>query len=198
MTEFNQFTFGVKTYADLWRDLQERSRRLAIPIVQEYHELEHVYNLIRDCESYLEVGAAEGNSLYVLSQAVKPWSNIKYIDFGEPHTKDARDEVIQRVGSVGIKITGIHGNSNDQSTLAQLNGERFDAVFIDAGHEYENVKIDSEFYGPLANKYIIYHDICLPGVELAFNEYAKKRTDCESYRIKNSQTFGYGILEVIK
>jgi hypothetical protein len=49
-----------------WRVIKDRSTT-----VQEYHELEHVFNLMRDCESYLEVGTAEGNSLYVLAHALK-------------------------------------------------------------------------------------------------------------------------------
>lgn len=183
-------------FSDLWSDLQERSRRLAIPIVQDYDELEHVYNLIKDCESYLEIGTAEGNSLYVLSQAVKPWSEIVSVDLGEKHTKEAREEVLDKLAALGIKRPRcIAGDSNSPTTLGQIN-RRFDVVMIDAGHTYENAITDARFYGSLADKYVIFHDVCLPDVKKAYDEYCQLMSHCRHYEVINSSTMGFGIVEI--
>jgi predicted O-methyltransferase YrrM len=184
-------------FDDLWKDLQERSRRLAIPIVQDYNELEHVYNLIQGCESYLEIGTAEGNSLYVLSQAVKPWSKITYVDLGEKHTTPARDEVLDKLASLGItRPHGIHADSNDPNTLAEIT-DKYDVVLIDAGHSYKNAITDARFYAPLAKKYVIFHDICLPEVKMAYNEYCNIVCHLKHYEVINSKTMGFGIIEVV-
>lgn len=57
----------------------------------------------------------------------------------------------------------ILGDSHDPETLAKLK-ERLgtqdvNVVFIDANHEYEDVKRDYETYGPLAQDIIAFHDI---------------------------------------
>jgi hypothetical protein len=51
-----------KTFDELWRFVVTRSA--SFPVVQEYHELQHIFDLMKGCGSYLEVGSAEGNSLY--------------------------------------------------------------------------------------------------------------------------------------
>lgn len=171
----------------LWNEI---SKRPGVITVQNKHELEHVFNLIQGCESYLEIGTAEGNSLFVLSHALKPDAKITYIDFGEKHTTPPRNEIITRLNR---PITGIHGNSNSEAVWAQVKDDKYDVVFIDAGHSYENVKKDAALYGPLAKKYIIFHDVALPDVRRAFDEYTK---DKKSYRFVLSDTFGYGIVEI--
>ena len=165
-----------------------------MPVVQEYQELEHVFNLMKGCESYLEVGTAEGNSLYVLAQAMPKMSEITYIDWAEPHTKENRNFILSKL--TDYKITPIHADSNDMATLNLVRGKRYDAVLIDAGHDDFNVAIDALYYGPLAKKYIIFHDITLKGVERAFNWYVKQIKHKSAYRVVNSETYGYGIIEV--
>ena len=205
-------------FEKLWSDLEERSRRWAIPIVQNYQELEYVFNLIKDseCESYLEVGTAEGNSLYVLAQALKKKPGIfihfneadeemgsttrplvqvcEIVDFGETHTKKPREEVISILRGQDICITENYGNSHN--TEAKY-GE-YDIVLIDAGHSYEDVIADARAFGHLANKYIIFHDIQLPPVKAAFDWYCKQNPQFKVSSFINSESFGYGILEVNK
>lgn len=173
----------------LWHTI---TKRPGVITVQDRSELEHVFNLIQGCESYLEVGTAEGNSLYVLSRALKPDAEIAYIDFGEKHTEAPRNEVLEDLSNV----QAIHGDSNDVSSLRKLGDRRFDVVLIDAGHDDFSVAIDAMFYGPLAKKYIIFHDVQLPDVNRAFEWYRRQRPECESYKFVNSETFGYGIIKV--
>lgn len=208
-----------KTFEELWQDLEERSRRWAIPIVQDRAELEFVFYLIRknECESYLEVGTAEGNGLYVLAHALKknPMYYIVYdendkeidggtklavevceiIDFGEKHTKLARDEVLKNLQNLDIRITENYGNSHN--ALVKVKFRDYDAVFIDAGHTYEDVIADAVAYGSLANKLIIFHDIQLPEVKKAFDWYCAQNPQFKNIsQFINSPNYGYGIIEV--
>jgi predicted O-methyltransferase YrrM len=173
----------LSKFSDLWKEICKRSA--CFPVVQEYSELEYVYNLIEGCESYLEVGTAEGNSLYVLSHALKKGAKIVFVDFGEQHTALPREWVLAQV-----KATPIYGNSHSPNVIHQAKG-KYDVVMIDAGHSYNDVKADAENYGCMATKYIIFHDINLPEVRKAFDEYAQGK---KSHTISNSPTFGYGIV----
>jgi hypothetical protein len=57
----------------------------------------------------------------------------------------------------------ILGDSHDQETLNKLKGllgvRDVNVIFIDANHEYNDVKQDYEMYGPLAQDIIAFHDI---------------------------------------
>jgi len=185
----------VPEFIDLWNYIVKRSRDAGIPVVQDQTELEYVFNLMKDCKSYLEVGTAEGNSLYVLANAMPKGSKITYVDLGEKHTTPHRNVILDQLKD--YDVTAIHGDSNDFSTKARLSVDTlFDVVLIDAGHDDFNVAIDALFYGPLATKYIIFHDIKMPDVNRAFEWYCKQRHECKNYRVVNSKTYGYGIIEV--
>lgn len=177
-----------------WNFIIKRSREACMPVVQDQEELSYVYNLLRNCESYLEVGTAEGNSLYVLANAMPRGSKITYIDYGEKHTEANRRFILDRLKD--YDITGIHADSNDYSTLRSVQDRRFDAVLIDAGHDDFNAAIDALFYGPLAKKYVIFHDVKLPDVSRVFDWYRKQFPEKRSYRVVNSENFGYGIIEL--
>ncbi len=188
----------MKTFDELWKDLEERSKRWAIPIVQDYKELEHVFNLIKGCRSYLEVGTAEGNGLYVLSHALADDAFVQVVDFGEKHTKAARNEVTGK----WLKYSEALGNSHNADIVSSvvLDTEtcvsRFEAVFIDAGHTYEDVIADAIAYGCLATKYIIFHDVQLPPVKAAYDWYLAQNPQFKHYEFINSPTYGYGIITV--
>ena len=185
----------MKTFDELWRDLEERSRRWAIPIVQDYKELEYVFNLIKGCKSYLEVGTAEGNGLYVLSNALADNSCIRVVDFGEKHTKAARDEATGTLQTSNYFecLDNSHSKKAMNFALADSN---YEVVFIDAGHSYEDVIADSAVYAPLATKYVIFHDIQMPPVKAAVEWYLKQNPQFKYHEFINSTTYGYGIIEV--
>lgn len=193
------------TFDKLWNDIVERSQRFGIPIVQDYKELEHVFNLMRGCKSYLEIGTAEGNGLYVLSYALKEDANITIIDFGEKHTFNARNEVITKldkvatIGKDGLLkglFREIYGNSHSAIVQKSVPDKGYEIVFIDAGHSYEDVIADAIAYGHLATKYIFFHDIQLPPVRKAYEWYAVQNPQMKKSEFINSDTYGYGILEI--
>lgn len=177
-----------------WDFITRRTER-GVVTVQDKEELGYVFNLMQGCNSYLEIGTAEGNSLYVLAQAMPKGSPITYIDYGEKHTTPPRNEILALLKD--YDITAIHGDSNDYATFKGVADKRFDAVLIDAGHDAFNVAIDCLFYGPLAKKFIIFHDVQLKEVDRAFNWYCKQRPDAKRhYRVVNSESFGYGVIEL--
>lgn len=179
-----------KSFDELWRFICLRSA--SFPVVQEYHELEHIFNLIRGCNSYLEIGTAEGNSLYVLSHSLKENAEITYIDWDEEHTRKPRNQIIEMLN---CNINPIHGNTHDSNVINMASIRSYDVVLIDAGHKFDDVIEDARNYGKLAKKYIIFHDINLPDVDEAFGLY-QKETGFKSYKISNSEHFGYGVMEI--
>lgn len=175
-------------FNELWDFITKRRPA----VVQERSELEHVFNLINGCESYLEIGTAEGDSLYVLSHALKPNSRLTSVDLGEAATRRLVDEVFQYLmpkHSVGI----YRGNSTDRSTYPRK--EAHDVVLIDGGHDYDTVVSDIDMYSPLAKKFIIFHDVKLPGVKQAVDEFVAI-TGVKYYEFINSNTMGYGIVKL--
>lgn len=178
----------MKSFDDLWRFINSRG---SVVTVQEYRELEHVYNLIKDCKSYLEVGSAEGNTLYILGHNMQ---RIVYVDYGETHTELPRKEIISNLSAA---ITALLGNSHDHKLIHKA--ERYgpyDVVLIDAGHSYEDVVADAIAYGGMARKYLIFHDIQLPQVKAAFEWYVKQQKYEKVTTFINSDNFGYGIIEL--
>lgn len=177
----------MSEFSELWRFITKR-RPL---VVQQYDELEHVFNLIQGCESYLEIGTAEGDSMYVLSHALKPNSRITSVDLGEMGTRKLVEQIVQLLlpnHQVGI----YRGNSMDPATYPKPRPH--DVVLIDGGHDYATVKSDIAMYGPLATKYLLFHDVMLPGVKQAVNEYLKDR-DVKYYEFIRSEDKGYGVIE---
>ena len=190
--ELNVRRMILSEFDDLWRFIVNRSA--SFPVVQEYNELKYVYELMRGCESYLEIGTAEGNSLYILAHALKKGSKIALVDYGEKHTAEPREQILNLLKPNQNPIQ-IYGSSHNHACIDKINElGKFDVVLIDAGHSYEDVIADSIAYGGLATKYIIFHDVCLPEVMRAFEWYLSQRSDWEAYKFINSETFGYGIL----
>ncbi len=195
----------MKTFDELWADIEERSRRWAIPIVQDKKELEYVFNLIKGCKSYLEIGTAEGNGLYVLGHAIDTATYkgcLHFVDYGEAHTSPARDEAVEKLKAMKKTIWSWLGNSHEAKIISRVNFDReeggasYDIVFIDAGHTYEDVIADAIAYGHLATKYIFFHDIQLPEVRKAYEWYAAQNPQMKKHEFINSETYGYGIIEV--
>lgn len=178
----------MKTFDELWKFVNRNGS-----IVQDKAELEYIFNLIKNCDGYLEVGTAEANSLYVLSHALKPMSPITYIDFGEDHTAKQRNENIAEIPN---KILAIHGNSHDMKSI-DLAASRYDVVLIDAGHGYEDVILDAICYGRMADKFILFHDIQIKDVAEAFVWYCNymKFRDVSFFSTPNSG-YGYGVIKL--
>lgn len=179
-----------KTFAELWRWINQRG---SVIIVQEKSELNHIYDLMKscDCSSYLEVGTAEGNSLYVLGHAVN--GQIDYVDFGESHTKSPREEAIKALNP--FRLGEWIGDSTDPNIRAHLQ-YKYDCILIDGGHDFATVLSDSILYAPLATKYVFWHDIQLPEVNAATDWFKQRWPLGEYSTFINSDSFGYLICKI--
>lgn len=178
------------TFNDLWKFVTRNGS-----IVQERSELEHVFNLIKDCESYLEVGTAEGSSLCVLARSLKENAKITYVDYGEDKTHRMREENLRDLSN---PICALHKDSHDIRAVALAHEKGpYDVVFIDAGHTYEDVILDAVNYAPMAKKFVLFHDINMPPVRKAFEWYCRQYglSNISYFAIENSP-YGYGIIKL--
>lgn len=179
------------TFKDHWEFVKGHCKILA----QNYEEMEHIYNLITECEakSYLEIGTAEGNSLYVFGRALPHESDLTYVDMAEAHTKPYRESVIAHMKK--YTIHGIHGNSHHPDVIKEAQKQHYDIVYIDAGHSYNDALQDARNYAPLADKYVFFHDVQMPEVMEAYKQW-QEESSMKGYTVIHSDNYGYGVIKV--
>ncbi len=145
-------------------------------------ELKLLSNFASKSNSVVEIGCWKGRSTKELLEsckgtvyAVDNFTGSEYDMTGPMHDAlagielNVYEEFKKNVGSYkNLKI--LKGLSVEVAN--SLNGDRFDMVFIDAGHTYEEVKSDIEAWLPKCDKYIVGHDYSdeFPGVKQAVNE----------------------------
>lgn len=191
----------MKTFDELWKYITEE--RPGVITVQDRTELEYVFNLMRDCdcESYLEVGTAEGNSLYVLGHALKQNGEAICIDLGEDHTFQAQLEIVTCLNNNKISTEIWKGDSTKPETFRYNKNRRlweFDCILIDGGHDFATVLSDAILYASLATKYVFFHDVQLPQVKAAVDWFVPRWNLGKYHEFICSNSFGYGIIEVGK
>lgn len=183
----------MSDFETLWRYIGKRCQDQAFPLVQERSELEHVFNLMQGSNSYLEVGSAEGNSLYILTHALNKGARVLSLNIDD-HTKTRRQEMVTEL-SAHWPVFQKTGDSTDSKTIDDMRGV-FDCVLIDGAHDALSVLSDAIHYGSMAGKYIFFHDIQLPAVKVAVEFYVEKWKPGKYSTFINSDSFGYGIIEV--
>ena len=117
----------------------------------------------------LEVGTANGGSLFLLTRIAAPNAYLVSIDLpggefggGYPAYKAA---LYRAFALPGQEIELLRADSHDPATVesiaALLGGRAVDLLFIDGDHSYQGVKSDFEMYSPLvrAGGIIAFHDI---------------------------------------
>lgn len=180
----------MSKFDDLWKFAEDNTLILA----QEKRELEYIFNLMDGCESYLEIGTSEGNSLYILGNALKERGSITYIDRNEGHTREWRKPKEKILMENGYEILAIHGDTHHEESIRIASGKKYDCVLIDAGHRYEDAIQDARNYAPLANKYVFFHDIRMPEVMNAFLNYLQESNSLGTI-IVNSVKYGFGVIK---
>ena len=118
----------------------------------------------RGVQSYLEIGAREGDSFHEVMVNLPRGSRGVAIDLpGGSWGKSSTDKKLLRVmrdlTQRGYKVSHWFGDSGAESTrtIVQMRGP-YDAALIDGDHRYEGVRRDWECYKHIA-PLIAFHDI---------------------------------------
>jgi predicted O-methyltransferase YrrM len=104
-------------------------------------------------ENYLEIGAAQGGTTYLISHLLKP-KNIVLVDDNLHAKHKTRQQTLE-----GITRREIIGNSRDADVIAEVK-DKYDMIFIDGDHSFYGVKTDAENYLPMLNVggLVAFHD----------------------------------------
>ena len=126
-----------------------------------------------------EIGSYSGESTSIFASrfkhvlAIDPWMDDYDPDDAACHHLPFSEveKVFDQRMSFYPNVTKLKATSDD--AIAQIIGARFDIVYIDGLHTYEQVKIDIANYAPLTNFIVAGHDYNKtdwPGVYQAVNE----------------------------
>lgn len=117
----------------------------------------------------LEVGTANGGSLFLLTRIAAPDAYLVSIDLpggefggGYPAYKSALYRAFARPGqTIVLHRADSHDPATVESIATLLGGRAVDLLFIDGDHSYRGVKLDFDMYSPLvrAGGIIAFHDI---------------------------------------
>lgn len=142
-------------------------------------------------QTVLEVGRAQGGSLYLLTRICPKDSLIISLDIGA--TPRARDRFFSSFAREQQTIKILRGDSHDDAVadhVKVLSGGHIDFLFIDGDHTYDGVKRDFALYAPLVRTggLIALHDI-VPGPEACVGEVPRFWTELRGG--------GYGVTDEI-
>lgn len=174
----------------------------------EVSELLEVTNRMKP-EVILEIGTANGGTLFLFSRAASEGATIISIDlpggrFGGGYAA-WRTLLYKSFALPGQKLCLLRADSHKRDTLEQvkaiLSGRDIDFLFIDGDHTYEGVKADFETYSPLVGTrgIIAFHDIVpgewenVGGVPQFWNEVKSYYRDKEREIVQDRSQGGFGI-----
>jgi cephalosporin hydroxylase len=130
----------------------------------EFRELLRLYKRLAP-RNALEIGVYRGGSFREFLRHSTPGARVLGVDLTAPLPEDLPAFTQGWEIPQGVEYHLIRGNSGDRRTLSAvkswLSGSKLDFLFLDGGHEYEEVLTDFEFYGPLVRSggLIAIHDI---------------------------------------
>lgn len=155
----------------------------------------------RGWRTIVEIGRADGGTLYLLANATPRGSLIVSIDIADvgPATRFQLSRF-----APGRRVRIVTGDSGAQTTLdrvRELLGSRpLDFIFIDGDHSYVGVRRDYELWSPLVGLggAIGFHDICSgPGSGDVHRFWAElEGTKTEIVAEPGQTSYGIGLLDV--
>ncbi|MCF6355891.1 MAG: class I SAM-dependent methyltransferase [Candidatus Polarisedimenticolaceae bacterium] len=141
-----------------------RARQNPVEIEQMFDEVCHL-----NPERILEIGTAQGGTLYLWTQAASDNASLMSIDlpdgdFGGAYAscRAALYKSFARPGqTIWLELADSHLPESRAKVKEYFTGQPIDFAFIDGDHTYEGVKADFNDYGPLVRPggIIAFHDI---------------------------------------
>ena len=143
-----------------------RGRRNAYQKVVEFAQLIALVKRHRPAV-VVEIGTARGGTLWTWCKVAADDALIVSIDLpGGPFGGGYSEEfapAMRRYAERGQRVELIRADSHETATLEEvtriLDGRLTDLLFIDGDHHYEGVRRDFEMYAPLAQEFVVFHDI---------------------------------------
>jgi predicted O-methyltransferase YrrM len=140
--------------------------------IQIESELQILLNTLqkRNIHRMLEIGTAQGGTLFLFSQALSPDATIISLDlpqgmFGGGY-ESFKIPFYMNFAEKNQHMHLLRDDSHSPLSLSKvksiLRGQKLDFLFIDGDHTYDGVKRDYRIYAPLVCKggLIAFHDIC--------------------------------------
>lgn len=169
----------------------------------------------KNIRNVLEIGSANGGTLFMIAKTVRLNAHLISLDFG--YTKFAGLMLLAKrflfsSFLLGGDVTLINADSHKLSTLEtvlekamETTDDYIDLLFIDGDHTYEGVKQDFEMYNPLVKEggLIVFHDIwntptTTNGVKQFWNEIKTRYEHFEIIDDLKKEVYGIGILVNVK
>lgn len=124
---------------------------------------------LRAPQRILEIGTANGGTLFLLCRALAPSGRALSVDlpggwFGGGYPA-WRKPVYRQFAAGGQQVTLLRANSHSEHTVERvrewLGGAKFDFILIDGDHTYDGAKLDLQLYSPFLSTdgLVAFHDI---------------------------------------
>ena len=144
----------------------------AVPCLQREAEFTQLLELYRERKplSVLEIGTYYGGTLYHWLQNAQPGALVVSVD--SYATGVDNRALFEEWAEEDVMLEVVAGDTHDPRTLLEVGkfSESYEWVFIDAGHQYDEVKADWHNYGSLGSGVIAFHDILHPPVAQLWGE----------------------------
>jgi len=119
----------------------------------------YLMNTGKKYDSYLEIGAASGGTVYIMNYFLK--FNITYtIDINVHPRTHLRKDITK-----GINYVDLYASSHDTEVkeLLKSNNIMFDIILIDGDHTHHGVRQDRDEYNQFLKPggFMIFHDVCV-------------------------------------
>ncbi len=185
-------------------------------LITPWQYREEVEQLVAELEKLkparaLEIGTANGGTLFLLCRLAESDARIMSIDLPEGKFGGGYPEwkipMYHRFATSDQELELLRGDSHRLETLQRVETffqkEELDYLFIDGDHSYEGVKQDYEMYSPLVRKggLIVFHDIVEhPDSDCQVDRYWHEVKEGKNYKefVRDWEQGKYGIGLIIK
>ena len=146
---------------------------LNIPGWMSQAELQWLYSRAQEFKTMIEIGCWQGKSTHALLKgALKGGGKVSVVDHfqgAEGQERFFREVAFKDIYHVFMANVGMFPNLATVYRMSSIQGAEkapdAEMVFIDAGHEPDEIKADLEAWEPKCTKLLCGHDYSFPGVK---------------------------------